>query len=74
VPRTGSRPALTASLLAFAGVLLAPAVTPNLAALVATLFLLAAVNSVVDVATNAQGVDPAAASRAGSPACARCMA
>jgi predicted MFS family arabinose efflux permease len=56
VPRTGSRPALSASLLAFAGGLLVPAVVPSLLALVAALFLLAAVNSVADVAMNAQGV------------------
>jgi fucose permease len=56
VPRTGSRPALVVALLAFAGVLLVPAVVPSLPALVAALFVLAAVNSVVDVAMNAQGV------------------
>jgi predicted MFS family arabinose efflux permease len=56
VPRTGSRPALTASLLLFTCALLAPALAPGLAALVAALFALAAVNSVVDVAMNAQGV------------------
>lgn len=56
VPRTGSRPALVVALLAFAGALLLPAVVPNLAALVAVLFLFALINSVVDVAMNAQGV------------------
>jgi len=56
VPRTGSRRSLTVALLAFAGALLGPTVVPNLAALVAALFLFAAVNSVVDVAMNAQGV------------------
>jgi predicted MFS family arabinose efflux permease len=56
VPRTGSRPALTTSLLAFASGLLVPAVVPSLPALVAALFVLAAVNSVADVAMNAQGV------------------
>ncbi|MDQ4001448.1 MAG: MFS transporter [Actinomycetota bacterium] len=56
VPRTGSRPALVVALLAFAGVLLLPAVVPNLPTLVAALLLLAVFNSVVDVAMNAQGV------------------
>ncbi len=56
VPRAGSRPALTFSLVAFACALLAPALAPNLPALVGALFLLAAVNSVADVAMNAQGV------------------
>ncbi len=56
VPRTGSRRALTASLLAFSGALLGPAVAPSLLVLAASLFLFAAFNSVVDVAMNAQGV------------------
>jgi hypothetical protein len=56
VPCTGSRPALAVALLAFAGALLVPAVVPGLPALVAALFALAAVNSVADVAMNAQGV------------------
>ncbi|HEV2743563.1 MAG TPA: MFS transporter [Rubrobacter sp.] len=56
VPRTGSRPALAGALLAFAGALLLPAVAPTLSALVASLFLLALFNGVVDVAMNAQGV------------------
>ncbi|MDQ3924529.1 MAG: MFS transporter [Actinomycetota bacterium] len=56
VPRTGSRPALAVALLAFAGVLLLPAIVPNLPTLVAALLLLAVFNSVVDVAMNAQGV------------------
>ena len=56
VPRTGSRPALVVGLLAFAGALLLPAIVPNLPALVSALFLLAAFNSVVDVAMNAQGI------------------
>jgi hypothetical protein len=56
VPRTGSRRALAASLLAFSGALLGPAVAPSLLVLAASLFLFAALNSVVDVAMNAQGV------------------
>lgn len=56
VPRTGSRRALIASLLAFSGTLLGPAVAPSLLVLAASLFLFAALNSVVDVAMNAQGV------------------
>ena len=56
VPRTGSRRALIASLLAFSAALLGPAVAPSLLVLAASLFLFAALNSVVDVAMNAQGV------------------
>jgi predicted MFS family arabinose efflux permease len=56
IPRTGSRRALIASLLAFSGTLLGPAVAPSLIVLAASLFLFAALNSVVDVAMNAQGV------------------
>jgi hypothetical protein len=56
VPRTGSRKALVASLLAFSGLLLGPALAPNLLVLAASLLLFAALNSVVDVAMNAQGV------------------
>src|ERR671914_586634 len=56
VPRTGSRRALSTSLLAFSGALLAPALAPSLLVLAASLFLFAALNSVVDVAMNAQGV------------------
>jgi MFS family permease len=56
VPRTGSRTALIASLLAFLSTLLGPALAPSLLVLAASLFLFAAVNSVVDVAMNAQGV------------------
>ena len=56
VPRSGSRAALIASLVLFACALVVPAVVPDLPALVAALFLLAAVNSVADVAMNAQGV------------------
>src|SRR5215217_8768712 len=56
VPRTGSRSALIGSLLAFSGALLGPAFAPSLLALAASLFSFAALNSVVDVAMNAQGV------------------
>jgi MFS family permease len=56
VPRLGSRPALVASLFVSFMVLVAPALAPNLLILVASLFLLASANSVVDVAMNAQGV------------------
>jgi fucose permease len=56
VPRTGSRKALTASLLAFSCVLLGPALAPSLLVLAASLFLFAGLNSVADVAMNAQGV------------------
>ena len=56
VPRTGSRRALSASLLAFSGALLGPAVAPSLLVLAASLFLFATLNSIVDVAMNAQGV------------------
>ena len=56
VPRTGSRKALIASLLAFSGALLGPALAPTILVLAASLFLFAALNSVVDVAMNAQGV------------------
>jgi MFS family permease len=56
VPRTGSRRALIASLLAFSGTLLGPAFAPSLLVLAASLFLFAALNSVVDVAMNAQGM------------------
>jgi MFS family permease len=56
VPRTGSRRALNASLLAFSAALLGPALAPNLLILAASLFLFAVLNSVADVAMNAQGV------------------
>jgi fucose permease len=56
MPRTGSRKALIASLLAFSCALLGPALAPSLLVLAASLFLFAALNSVVDVAMNAQGV------------------
>ena len=56
VPRAGSRRALTASLLMFSGTLLGPALAPSLLVLAASLFSFAVLNSVVDVAMNAQGV------------------
>src|SRR5918997_2674556 len=56
VPRTGSRRALIVSLLAFSGALLGPALGPSLLVLAVSLFAFAALNSVVDVAMNAQGV------------------
>jgi hypothetical protein len=56
VPRTGSHPALTASLLAFSCALLLPAVAPNLFVLAGSLFSFAVLTSVADVAMNAQGV------------------
>jgi fucose permease len=56
VPRTGSRRALSVSLLAFSCALLGPALATSLLVLAASLFLFAALNSVVDVAMNAQGV------------------
>jgi hypothetical protein len=56
VPRTGSRRALSTSLLVFSGALLGPAFAPSLLVLAASLFLFAALNSIVDVAMNAQGV------------------
>src|SRR5215211_69764 len=56
VPRTGSRRALTASLLAFSCALLGPALAPSLLVLAASLFLFAVLTSVADVAMNAQGV------------------
>ncbi len=56
VPRAGSRKALIASLLASSGALLGPAIASSLLLLAASLFLFAALNSVVDVALNAQGV------------------
>ncbi len=56
VPRTVSRQALTASLLAFSGALLGPALAPSLPLLAVSLFSFAVLNSLVDVAMNAQGV------------------
>jgi fucose permease len=56
VPRTGSRRALTVSLLAFSCALLGPALAPGLLVLAVSLFAFAVLNSVVDVAMNAQGV------------------
>jgi Major Facilitator Superfamily len=56
VPRTGSRAALRVALPAYAAALAGPAVAGDLAVLTAVLFVLAAANSVVDVAMNAHGV------------------
>jgi predicted MFS family arabinose efflux permease len=56
VPRTGSRRALTTSLVVFSCTLLGPALAPSLLVLAASLFVFAGLNSVVDVAMNAQGV------------------
>src|SRR5215208_3177816 len=56
VPRTGSRRALIASLLAFSCALLGPSLAPDLLVLAVSLFAFAVLNSVVDVAMNAQGV------------------
>jgi hypothetical protein len=56
VPRTGSRRALTTSLVMFSCALLGPALAPSLLVLAASLFVFAGLNSVVDVAMNAQGV------------------
>src|SRR5215218_9070854 len=55
-PRVGSRPALVASLVAFSCALLLPGLASNLPVLAAGLFVFAALNSVADVAMNAQGV------------------
>ena len=56
VPRVGSRRALTASLIVFSCALLGPAFAPGLLLLAASLFAFAALNSVVDVAMNTQGL------------------
>ena len=56
VPRVGSRRALTASLVAFACALSGLAFAPGLPLLAASLFAFAALNSVVDVAMNTQGL------------------
>ena len=56
VPRTGSRRALTAAVLAFSCALLGPAVAPTFLVLAGSLFLFAVLTSVADVAMNAQGV------------------
>jgi len=56
VPCTGSREALTASLAVFTCALLGLAFAPSLLLLAASLFAFAALNSVADVAMNAQGV------------------
>jgi len=56
IPRTGSRRALTAAVLAFSCALLGPAIAPNLLVLAGSLFSFAVLTSVADVAMNAQGV------------------
>jgi hypothetical protein len=56
VPRVGSRRALTASLIVFSCALPGPAFAPGLLLLAASLFAFAALNSVVDVAMNTQGL------------------
>jgi len=56
VPRVGSRRALTTSLVVFTCALLGPAFAPSLLVLAASLFAFAALNSVVDVAMNTQGL------------------
>jgi predicted MFS family arabinose efflux permease len=56
VPRAGSRAALRLALPVYVVALLGPALAGNLAALTASLFAMAVVNSVVDVAMNAHGV------------------
>ena len=56
VPRVGSRRALTASLIVFSCALLGPAFAPGLLLIAASLFAFAALNSVVDVAMNTQGL------------------
>jgi predicted MFS family arabinose efflux permease len=56
VPRTGSRAALRVALPAYVAALVGPAVAGDLATLTVALFVLAATNSVVDVAMNAHGV------------------
>jgi hypothetical protein len=56
VPRTGSRAVLRVALPGFAAALAGPALAGDLATLTVALFLMAAVNSVVDVAMNSHGV------------------
>ena len=56
VPRVGSRRALTTSLVVFTCALLGPAFAPSLLLLAASLLAFAALNSVVDVAMNTQGL------------------
>jgi hypothetical protein len=56
VPRTGSRGALRVALPGYAAALAGPALAGDLASLTVALFLMAAVNSVVDVAMNTHGV------------------
>src|ERR671937_736121 len=56
VPRTGSRAVLRVALPGYATALAGPALAGDLATLTVALFLMAAVNSVVDVAMNSHGV------------------
>jgi hypothetical protein len=56
VPRTGSRAVLGVALPGYAAALAGPALAGDLATLTAALFLMAAVNSVVDVAMSTHGV------------------
>jgi hypothetical protein len=56
VPRVGSRRALTTSLVLFTCALVGPAFAPGLLLLATSLFAFAALNSVVDVAMNTQGL------------------
>jgi Major Facilitator Superfamily len=56
VPSVGSRRALTTSLVVFTCALLGPAFATGLLLLAASLFAFAALNSVVDVAMNTQGL------------------
>jgi hypothetical protein len=56
VPRVGSRRALSSSLVVFTCALLGPAFAPGLPLLAASLFAFAALNSVLDVAMNTQGL------------------
>jgi MFS family permease len=57
VPRLGSRATLRAGFIAFAPGLLAVGFAPDLAGLAGALAIMAAANSIVDVAMNAQGVE-----------------
>jgi hypothetical protein len=56
VPRVGSRRALTTSMVVFTCALMGPAFAPSLLLLAASLFVFAALNSIVDVAMNTQGL------------------
>jgi Major Facilitator Superfamily len=56
VPRLGSRRVLSSTLVVFTCALLGPAFAPGLPLLAASLFAFAALNSLVDVAMNTQGL------------------